>query len=59
MLTTQTYSRYDFTQAYEHQNKKFYKNHGKFCEEDTSFLIKLAPVEDQNIQSDHHHFLYL
>jgi len=58
MLTTQTYSQYDFTQAYQIQNKRFYKNHGKSCEEDTSFLIKLAPVEHQNIQSDHHHYLY-
>ena len=44
MLTTQTYSQY-FTQAYQHQNKRFYKNHGKSLEEDTRFLIKLAPVE--------------
>jgi hypothetical protein len=58
MLTTQTYSEYNFTQAYQHQNKGFNKNHDKSCEEDTSFFIKLSPVEHQNIQSDHHHYLY-
>jgi hypothetical protein len=56
-MTTQTYTLYELTGAYQHQNKRFYKNHDKSCEEDTSFLIKLAPVENQNIQSDHHHYL--
>jgi hypothetical protein len=44
-------TQYDFTQAYQHQNKIFYKKHEKPCEEDTSFLNKLAPEE-------HHHQLY-
>jgi hypothetical protein len=56
MLTTQTYYQYDLTQSYQHQNKIFYKYH-KSCEEDNSFLIKLAAVEHQNIQSGHHHYL--
>jgi len=40
------------------KNKRFYKNHDKFCEEETSFHTKLASVEHQNIQSDHQHYLY-
>jgi hypothetical protein len=39
MLTKQTYSQYEFTQLYQHQNKRFYKNHDKACEEDTIFFI--------------------